>query len=136
LSGTEIMYNLRKNFFSTSALAGNQYRDIRGGHLFGHIDRPVEQGRISDDPKSIFYILYIHFSIVYAGTLINNPTDQGSRCASFTQYPYIITHFVTGIYRKYDHGILVISARIILIRTFGESFDQHYMRFAHLIQKP
>src|SRR5690606_32929366 len=60
LAGAEGMDDLRHHLLAAAALALDQHGEVGGGHLRGDLDRPVEQGRRTDDAESLFDGLHVH----------------------------------------------------------------------------
>jgi len=54
-AGTQVMNNLRENFFTNTAFTGYQYRYIGGGNLSGYVNCSVKQILMADDSKTLFY---------------------------------------------------------------------------------
>jgi hypothetical protein len=63
--------DLRKYFLARDAFARDKNGQVGRCHLTGYIDSPVEQRRISYDPKPLFDGLYIH------GFYTDSPKQQG-----------------------------------------------------------
>src|SRR5690606_3835918 len=59
-AGAEGMDDLRHHLLAAAALALDQHGEVGGGHLRGDLDRPVEQGRRTDDAESLFDGLHVH----------------------------------------------------------------------------
>jgi hypothetical protein len=56
--------DMRKNLLTTTALAGDQNRDISRCNLVCDIYSPVQQRRITDDAKALFNFLNVHIADV------------------------------------------------------------------------
>src|SRR5690606_1714584 len=82
LAVAQLMNNMGKCLLAAPAFAGDQDRNIRGRDLPGYFDCPVQQGRVPDNPKSILYILHVHFKRDLRRTYfmpgLHPPSDQGS----------------------------------------------------------
>jgi hypothetical protein len=55
--GAQGVDDFGKNLFSDPAFTGDQDGQIRRGHSYSGTQRPVQQGRLANDPETLFYPL-------------------------------------------------------------------------------
>ena len=62
LALAQLVNDLGKGFLSATAFTSDQYRHVGGCYLCRYLYGVVEQRRIADDAKPVFYALYFLFS--------------------------------------------------------------------------